>query len=289
MISIIIPNFNGAKLLAKNLPKVIDGVNQLENEIIVVDDGSTDSSRDMLQKFKDVQVVINEKNLGFIKSVNKGVKNAKGDIVILLNSDVAPTKDFLKPVLPFFKNEKVFAVNFSEPQFSWARASFVDGFVVHHPGPRQDTPHISFWASGGSAAFSTAKWKELGGMDGIYHPFYWEDIDLSYRAAKRGWEIWWEPRSVVIHEHGVTIDKYFNKNFKDYIVTRNQLIFIWKNIADEKMIAEHKKALIAKLVKGEMLKPFLGTLIKLPQILKKRKKEKKEMVITDEQIFAKFI
>ena len=285
-VSVIIPNFNGAELLKKNLPKVLAAG---ADEVIVVDDASSDDSVQVVKRFSQVKLIKNQKNLGFVNSVNRGVNRSIGDVVVLLNTDVTPEKNFLKPVLPYFKNNKIFAVTFTEPQFSWASASFVDGFIVHHPGPRQNTPHISFWASGGSAAFAKDKWQKLGGMDPIYGPFYWEDIDISYRAQKRGWETWWEPQSVVVHEHGATIDKYFNKNFKDYIATRNQLIFIWKNITDPKLFNQHRASLLRKLAKGQMWRTFLATLTKTWPILEKRGKEKIKAKISDEEIFKKFI
>lgn len=285
-VSVVIPNFNGAKLLGKNLPQVLTAN---PDEVVVVDDASADASAQVVQDFTGVKLIQNEKNLGFVKSVNRGVENAKGDVIVLLNNDVVPEKDFLKPVLPYFKNKKIFAVTLAEPQFSWARGEFKNGFIVHSPGPRVEKPHISFWASGGSAAFSRNKWEELDGMDELFHPFYWEDIDLSYRAAKRGWEIWWEPKAVVHHSHGKTIEKYFSAAYIEYISARNQLIFIWKNITDKKMFAGHKKALVAKLARGKMLRPFLGALAKFPKILEKRKKEKAESIISDEEIFKKFI
>ncbi len=284
-VSIVIPNFNGAKLLEKNLPKILDvGA----NEVIVVDDASSDDSAQVIKSFKQITLIENQKNLGFVNSVNLGVSAAIGEIIVLLNNDVEPSKNFLKPVLPHFKNQKVFAVNFSEPQFSWAKAEFSDGFIVHSSGKRSKSPHISFWASGGSAAYSAAKWQLLGGMDTIYHPFYWEDIDLSYRAAKRDWEIWWEPKATVFHKHGETIEKYFSKSFRDYISARNQLFFIWKNITSEKLISEHKKYLLKKLVTGQLIRPFLAAMFRLPEILAKRKKQKAETELSDEEIFKKF-
>lgn len=284
-VSIVIPNFNGAKLLGKNLPKVLESN---PDEIIVVDDASVDASTKVIKRFKDIKLIQNQKNLGFVPSVNKGVEAARSEIVGLLNNDVTPSKNFLKPILPYFKNDKIFGVNFLEPQFSWAKAEFRNGFIVHGSGPIQNTPHISFWASGGSAAFSAEKWRTLGGFDTLYHPFYWEDIDLSYRAWKRGWEIWWEPGSIVYHDHQETIRKYFSKNFRDYISARNQLIFIWKNVTDEKLFGQHFKNLLKKLVKGQMLKFFLGAILKLPQILEKREREKTQSLISDGEIFARF-
>lgn len=283
--SIIIPNFNGAKLLEKNLLKILDSG---ANEVVVVDDASSDNSLKVIKRFKEIVLIQNRQNLGFVNSVNKGVQEASGEIIVLLNNDVEPEKNFLKPVLPYFKNQKIFAVTFSEPQFSWAKASYTNGFIVHNPGKRQDKPHVSFWASGGSAAYSAEKWQTLDGMDPIYRPFYWEDIDLSFRAWKRGWEVWWEPKSIVHHKHGETIEKYFSKNYREYVSARNQLFFIWKNIINKKLIDQHKSNLLKKLASGQLLRPFFGALLKLSEILEKRKKEKKEAKLNDEEIFEKF-
>ena len=114
-ISIIIPNYNGNDLFKKNLPTVLK-VKGME-EIIVVDDGSTDESvnyikdqiRQLAEKFKSfnsmqgknakLKIIENEKNLGFSSAVNRGVKEAKGEIIVLLNTDVSPEPDFLKPLL----------------------------------------------------------------------------------------------------------------------------------------------------------------------------------------------
>lgn len=282
--TIIISNWNGKKLLEKNLPKVLK---TKADEVIVIDDGSTDGSPQVLQQFKDIKVVINEKNLGFVGSVNKGVDASREEIVVLLNNDVAPERDFLKPLLFHFSDKNVFAVSANEPNFSWAKAVF-DGFVKHSPGPKSKKAHISFWASGGSAAFLKSKWRELGGMDPIYQPFYWEDIDLSYRAWKRGWKIIWEPKSIVYHDHGATIEKLFTSSYRDYISNRNHLLFIWKNINSKKLFSYHRSLLLRNLTRGRLISPFLGALIKLGEVLKKRNLEKFQAKVQDEEIFKLF-
>lgn len=101
-ISIVIPNFNGAKLLEKNIPKVFDSLKEYtqktktKGEVIIVDDASSDSSVSVIKKlctkYSDLIFLENERNFGFSSTINKGVKHAKGDIVILFNSDVIPEK-----------------------------------------------------------------------------------------------------------------------------------------------------------------------------------------------------
>ncbi|MCD6225484.1 glycosyltransferase family 2 protein [bacterium] len=230
-ISVVIPNWNGERLLRKNIPLILRALPK-GTEVIIVDDGSTDGSREYLEKLKKskrLKVILNKQNRGFIYSCNRGVKEAKGDFIILLNNDVIPQKGFLKPALKHFENPKVFAVSFNEQQFGWAKIWWRGGFIHHGVGGRPNKPHISAWASGGSAVYRKSIWEELGGFDPLYHPFYWEDFDLGYRAWKAGYKIIWEPKAIVEHRHESTISK-LDKEYVTIIKERNQLLFIWKNI-----------------------------------------------------------
>lgn len=288
--SIIIPNWNGQKLLEKNLPLVL--VTDA-SEVIIVDNGSTDKSIELLKKLQEkslkIKTIFNKKNEGFAKAVNQGVKNATGEIVVLLNNDVVPEKDFLKPLSQDFQDKKVFAVSLHEPQWSWAQGKWINGFVEHQAGEKTDKIHFSFWASGGSAAFRKDIWLELGGMDEIFAPFYWEDTDLSYRAWKRGYKVIWDPRSVVHHQHESTIGSHFSKSYIDFISQRNQLLFIWKNITSFKMLFEHKMALGKKLlIHPGYWRPYLAALSKIFLILPRWLNEFKNKKVSDQEIFSKF-
>src|SRR5947207_14924200 len=122
-ISIVIPNYNGKELLEKNLPKVIEAIlsyKEGDSEVIVTDDASKDDSILFLEKYfqeiagQNISLKIIKSpflyNTGFSSNINRGVKAAKGDIVILFNSDVKPHKEFLKPLLKHFENQQLFAV-----------------------------------------------------------------------------------------------------------------------------------------------------------------------------------
>lgn len=284
-VSIVIPNWNGKKLLEKNLPAVLAAG---ADEVIVSDDDSADDSVEFLKdNFPQVKV-IKHKRLGFAGNCNQGVKFTKGEVVILLNTDVVPEKDFIKPLEKDFSDPNVFAVSLGEPQWSWAKGEWVKGFVEHKPGEKTKVPHISFWASGGSGAFRKDIWNKLGGFDEIYNPFYWEDLDLSYRAWKRGYKVIWDPRSVVYHEHAQTIS-LFSKDYVRSISERNQLLFIWKNITSLNMMFEHKLNLTKRLLTNlGYWRPFLTALVKLLPILSRRFKEMREQRISDREIFAQF-
>jgi O-antigen biosynthesis protein len=285
--SIIIPIFNGSELIKANLPKVLEcGA----DEVIVADDASSDDSVAVLKTFNDrITLIANKKNLGYGENLNNAIKQANGEIIVLLNSDVAPEKDFLKPLIPYFSDNSVFAVSCHEPGQSWEWGGFVNGFVDHHAMEESNESHISIYASGGSAAFSKEKFLKLGLYDTLYYPFYWEDFDMSYRAWKRGWKVFWEPKSIIHHERSATIKKHFKKNYISQITQRNELLFIWKNITDKDLFEQHKKALTNRILNHPgYLKVLLDALKYRNQVNALRYKEIKESVKTDKEIFELF-
>src|SRR5260221_692900 len=205
-ISIVITNFNGKELLAKNLPFVITAAKNKKNnirEIIVSDDASTDDSIKFLKNnFRDqIRIVVQKTNRGFASTTNLGVRAAKGELVCLLNNDVVSSIDFLETMNEDFENSGIFAVSLHEKGFGYAKGKFKDGFIVHQGMPETTKVEESFWASGGSSVIRRDIFMELKGMDDVLLPFYWEDIDLSYRAQKRGYKILWDWRANVTHNH----------------------------------------------------------------------------------------
>lgn len=286
-VSVVIPNWNGQKLLEKNLPALIGAK---PDEIIVVDNGSGDDSVPFLEKnYPQVQILKHPQNLGFAVACNHGVKISKGEIVVLLNNDVVPEQNFLVETLPLFKDWHVFAVSFHEPQWSWAKIEWINGYIEHEPGAKTKDSHYSAWASGGSSAFRKSIWEELGGFDTLYHPFYWEDIDLSYRAWKRGYTVLWEPGAIVSHKHEGTIGKYFSKNYIQFISERNRLLFIWKNISDSYLINDHKRSLLKRLIiEPKYWRSFLAALWLFPQARQRRREEIQAQKVSDVEIFKKF-
>jgi len=295
-VSIVIPNWNGRELMPKHLPSVLKAKENKKNnikEIVVVDDYSSDDSLSYLknlEKEKKIKLVVHKKNLGFSKAVNDGVKTAVGDLVCLLNTDVSVSNNFLENSIVHFEDEKVFAVSFHEKKYGPAKIFFKNGFFEHSNYGELKETHISGWASGGSAVFRKKIWNELGGMDNkILSPFYWEDVDLSYRAFKLGYKVLWEPKSNVDHQHESVINiSNFKKKYMNNIKERNQLLFIWKNITDNKLLFEHVVFLIKKILfhPGYLKIVFLA-MFKIGLVFKYRKNAK-NLVVKDKTIFNYF-
>lgn len=281
-VSIVIPNWNGAELMKKHLPKVVAASEAAE--IIVSDDASSDESIILLKdKFPAIRVVANKKQQGFAGNVNTGVAVAKGDIVVLLNTDVEPEKGFLTPLLKHFDDPNVFAVACLEKSYDpggivlrgRGEAKWRRGFYVHWRG-EVDKPDTA-WVSGGSGAFRRSMWNKLGGMDTLYNPFYWEDIDLSYRARKVGYKLVFEKKSVIGHYHEQgKIKSVFTPSDVKRIAYRNQFTFIWKNFSDPKEIMWHilltPLRLLRAIFVGDflMIEGYMLALLRLPRILLSR-------------------
>jgi GT2 family glycosyltransferase len=287
-VSIVIPNWNGAEKLRRNLPKVLKVRDVFE--IIVVDDFSTDESvRVLKEEFPEVKVIEQKKNHGFATTCNVGAKAAEGDLVFLLNTDAFPEVNCLEFVLPHFKDREVFSVSCNTGG-SWSWAKFEKGFFWHGVMDKVDRAHQTLWASGGSGVFRKDLWGALGGFDELFNRFYEEDVDIGYRATKRGYINIWEPRAKVEHykEPGV-IAQNFTKTHVARVAQRNQLYFIWKNIHDPKMITQHRNALIKMLLTHpKYWLIFLSAMKYYPEILEERKVEKNAAKVTDREILSKF-
>ena len=250
--TVVIPNWNGRDLLAKFLPSVVEALrHHPQNEIIVVDNASSDDSVRLLgEQFPEVRVLSQEKNLGFGGGSNAGFRAAKNDIVVLLNNDMRVAPDFLAHLLKPFSDPLVFAVScqifFGDPARRREETGLTETWwdrgrlrVSHRIDPQVNVCYPCAYPGGGSSAFDRRKFLELGGFDELFRPFYYEDTALGYLAWKRGWKVFYEPRSVVFHEHRGTIGRKFSARFIQGILQKNVLLYIWKNIHDWRMLSWH--------------------------------------------------
>ena len=307
-VSIIITNWNGKPLLKKCIPSVVEAVEFDGNghEIIVVDDRSTDDSVAFVKSnYPQVKIIQLEKNSGFGVASNTGVSDSSNSIIILLNNDVVVKKDFIKPLIKPFEDDEVFAVG---PKVLWedkdqkesvyfgnGEARFLHGllkvkYVWQIDSEKMELPGFSLYAGGGFGAFDKKKFLEIGGFDKIYYPFYSEDLDLSYCAWKRGWKVLYEPQSIVYHKHQGTIGKKFKRNTIKCAEKKNTLIFIWKNITDKKLIAQHIFFLLLRLfwwlITGKFvyIRSFMQACNQLPEVMTARAKEKRYHRLSDKKI-----
>jgi GT2 family glycosyltransferase len=311
-ISVVIPSYNGQELLATNLPKVISALEytkeqkKIDSEIIVVNDGSSDETlsfmEDFIKSHKDTEIILkdNKKNLGFSPTVNNGVREASGEIIVLLNTDVTPDKDFILPLLSYFEIDTTFAVGCMDKSVEKGNVvlrgrgvgKWKEGYLKHSLGDldKNDT----LWVSGGSGAFRKSLWDKLGGLCELYKPYYWEDIDLSYRALKAGYTIYFEKNSTVVHKHEEgSIKKTQSSKKVLEIVNRNQNIFTFLNATDPSILLSFFLYLPIHIVRAIKNKEWLyltgliKALLMLPQIISFRSKYQKLVKVSDYEVITK--
>ncbi len=251
-ISLIITNFNGLKIIKKSLPVILRNSPEV-SEFIFIDDASSDGSVDYVKsiqkKQKKLKIIVNRHNQGFPVTSNTAVNAATGDLVVLLNNDIFPKPGYISSVLKHFDDPSVFGVGFAESGHeNYARIFWSEGYLQHEPSFSHKS-HITAWISGGSSIVRRQYFQQLGGFDPIYSPFYFEDLDLGFRAWKSGYKLIWEPKSIVIHNHGTTTSK-LPRHFVSYVKERNHLLTVLRNITDSSLLGKNKIAQILRILTG---------------------------------------
>lgn len=288
-LSVVITNYNGRALLERCLPSVEAAAKAYDGstEIILVDDCSTDDSREYVyEHFPRVQVFKPGQNLGFQGASNFGFQRAKNPVVISLNNDIEVTPSSFSQLAAHFIAPDLFAV--STKLLMWDRSTYLAGRrtgvferghfkLVDEEGAAAVRPTL--FATGGACAFDRGKLLALGGFDPLFHPLYWEDIDLCYRAQKRGWTVMYDPGIVLYHKHRATIETLVEPDRLRQITARNSYLFLWKNMTDPLDWAAHLLFaplwLLRDLVKGRWRFPvgFAMALWRLPQVYSSRRRE----------------
>lgn len=318
-ISIVIPSWNGRMLLEAMLPPLLMATKEFRDktggawEVIVVDDGSVDDTIPWIETIpeKNVKLITRRRKTGFALACNLGFSACRYDIIVLLSNDVTVDPGFLLELLPHFEDERVFGVTLKSMLRD--RSSFHSGgkigefrlgfwkafrnYDVAAEEPRNDSGNrcYSFTICSAYCALSRRKLQQLEGFEPLMAPFYWEDVELSYRAWKRGWIIDYEPRSVVYLDateglrgtsHGLRFDR---------INTRNRFIFLWKNLHDPGMLIVHLAATLLLFLQAVLtlrVAFFLGlwdSIRSLPAILAKRRSERKARKVRDGAIRKTFV
>ncbi|RZL34307.1 MAG: glycosyltransferase [Pedobacter sp.] len=237
-VSIVIPNYNGKHLLESYLPSVITAAENADTdfEVIVIDDGSKDDSISFIkQHYKNVKLLVNDKNRGFSYTCNHGIREAKYELILLLNSDVKLTPDYFQHQWKYFLKPDTFGVmarimSFDETKIEdAARLLYYSGCRIkankfyYSEEPTDDNVYTAY-LSGANALVDAKKLKELGGFDEIYSPFSSEDFDLSLRAWQLGWKCYYEHQSVCFHHISGSTKTQIKSNFIKKIYYRNRFL-----------------------------------------------------------------
>lgn len=234
-VSVIIPNYNGQSLLAAYLPTVDAALHSCpriqQSEIIIVDDASTDNSVAYIEQYwPTIHIIRNKQNKGFSCTVNKGILQAKFEIVCILNTDMQLPIDYFTILLPMLTQPNVFGVNCAirSPKTGQIMEGRKQAVIQHHKLTYKDLlgeqeEGESMYLCGGNALICKDKLLSLGGYDELFSPFYFEDMDLSLRAKQQGWISLYTARTSCVHQHAATIGKIFTTEQVKEIFLRNRV------------------------------------------------------------------
>lgn len=261
--SIVIVNYNGHKWLKLCIPSLIK-TEYSEFEIIIVDNGSTDESIEYLKNSWEsyIKIVQLRENSGFAEGCNIGIRQAKGDIIALINNDMEVDKDWLKAaVQALLSNRTVAAVQPKIMQHEDKEKIYCAGLSVDKFGlclsiGSGETDHGQYdylseiWGSCGGAMVA---WKHLLIKAGLFDPsffIYYEDVDLSWRIKLSGYNILLVPSSLVYHV-GAGTSKSLSSQFVTFHKTKNLIILWLKNYSLRTLI--HNWPTLLFIIAGALL------------------------------------
>ncbi len=297
-VSAIVVNWNGKDVLSECLESLLKQ-DLPELEIIVSDNGSSDGSVERVRdRFPQVRLLQNEKNLGFGTAVNRGFEVAQGDGLIFLNNDLRLEPGCLRTLAQVLENDpavgaavpKILYVEKPETVNSLGVSIHFTGIACPHRIDESDPGAIPGFetACGGIFLFRREIYETLGGFDEdlfLYH----EDHDLSWRIRLQGWKLWVVPGAVMRHHY------HFGKGaHKFYHSEKNRLHLLLKNL-NARTLGLCLPALVAveaaqwahAALNGWFflkLKSYAELCGQVPRILAKRRKIQRHRKVPDRDI-----
>jgi GT2 family glycosyltransferase len=288
-VTVVLPNYNGAELLCRFMPSVMRAAAALEPPaaVLVVDDASTDSSVGVLHaEFPQATVLVNQRNLGFGATANRGIEAAGSSFVLLLNTDAEPAHDVLAPLLERLQGApdvaavvpKIVQVTTGGTCESVAFGAFRLGLFRLERRPdlcESEQPLPVLYPCGAAVMLRRDIVIDLGGFDRLFAPFYWEDVDLGYRMWRGGYRVLYEPRARVSHYHPGVIKTAHSERRAHFMQDRNRFLFMWKNL-DLPLLLRHFAFLPAHVVvsaltgRGRFVTALASALPALPRSLLRR-------------------
>lgn len=293
--SLIVLNYNGLHLLTDCLDSLLVSAGS-RDEIIVVDNGSTDGTVQAVRAlYPQVRLVCLAENF-FIFGLNAGVAQARGEFVAFLNNDMTVDADFVEESLAGFDAPDVFAVcprildGNGADQGSRTSGHWHRGLMYYRCLDHVAEPTDCFFAVGGQSFFRREQLVKLESIDPLLWPMYHEDIELSYRAWKAGWRVRYAPRAICHHLGSQTSKRVLTPSQLRSFVRQNEFLTVWKNVTDRRLLLEHLILILPRLVAATARRDW-PTLIgfgravwRLPQVADRRREAQKRFVRSDREV-----
>lgn len=238
---VVIPNWNGEDFIAECLASLKE--QSLKHDVIVVDNGSVDSSVNIIEaSFSHVRVLRFDDNAGFAGGVNRGIRpalNEQYEYIALFNNDAFADKHWLSNLVQaaekhpeagivtgkFMRMDKKHVDSTGDCYSIWAMP-FPRGRNEIDNG-QYDTAEYVFSGTGGASLYRASMLEEIGLFDEEFFAYY-EDVDISFRAQLYGWKVWYQPTAIAYHHVSGTSSKL--GEFSRFHATKNFYMLYAKNM-----------------------------------------------------------
>lgn len=303
---LVVVNWNGKDFIEECLESLQRQTHPVE--IIVVDNGSTDGSKELIEKkYPKIHLIDEDRNHGFAGGVNIGIKYAmskKADAIALFNNDAVADKNWLDQLVNTLKKDVDTGIVTgklmrSDKKHIDSTGDFYSTWGMPFPRGRNqkdtgqyDEPQEVFAASGGASLCRTKMLKEIGLFDERFFAYY-EDVDMSFRARLAGWTVFYQPKAIAYHKVSATSSRMAG-SFTRYHSIKNLLILYTKDMPLKLyfkylplFVLQMLRLAASSLARGGILAYLKATgmfLIYLPGILLSRRRIQKDRKITAKDI-----
>jgi GT2 family glycosyltransferase len=240
-VSIIIPVYNKWRYTLNCLKSICKNTAG-DYEVVVIDDASIDETAEVFSNVKNLNLVTNKQNAGFVESCNRGARASKGNYILFLNNDTMVTKNWLPPLLEVTKREDVGAVG-SKLVYPDGTLQEAGGLIWNDGsgwnygrGDDLNEPEYNYvrevdYCSGACLLLKRELFEKVGGFDERFKPAYCEDTDLCFSLRKLGYKVMYQPMSVVVHFEGVTCGTDISRGIKQYQdINRQKFVEKWSPV-----------------------------------------------------------
>lgn len=258
-VSIIIPVYNQWKFTYRCLFSILKHTNNIKYEIIIADDVSSDETLNISDIVKNIKVVRNEKNLGFLLNCNNAAEHAKGKYILFLNNDTQVQQDWLSSLIELIESDEKTGMVGSKLVYPDGRLQEAGGIIWNDASgwnygklDEPTKPEYSYvkevdYISGASIMIKKDLWREIGGFDERYVPAYFEDADLAFEVRKHGYKVIYQPKSIVVHFEGVSHGTDTGNGIKAYQVKNKEKFFEkWKIELEKSHFSNGKDVFLAR-------------------------------------------
>ncbi len=239
LVSIVIPVYNEYRMTINCLRSILDKPGVSSYEIIIADDCSTDLSRSIEKRVKNITVERGRENLRFVGNCNRGAQRAQGKYLLFLNNDTAVAEGWLDSLVEVAEADDSVGIVGPKLLFADGKLQEAGGIMWRDAsawnygrGDDPDKPEYQYlkpvdYISGACLLVKADLWEQCGGFDTRYAPAYYEDADLAFEARALGYQVIYQPAASVFHFEGVSNGSDLNSGVKQYQVD-NQAVFLEK-------------------------------------------------------------